>query len=655
MGHDEVQGSVESVTDNVTSNTTQWADDVSVNVVTTTKDVAIRLLGQHSNRVRCYPIPGQHNDAFHRLVIDGVDTAFVKCNKCEEVIKYTSSKSSGYAPLRNHLRRCTSASSTKTNQTDLRAHCFSTSSSRHQKLKSSLLDFTVDFLVATGQSFHLTDTQPFHEVVDRVARASLLYSTPNISAALPSRRTLTRRIDSRARQAREQLALLARTIRFPTFTTDVWTCEFTKISYLSCTLHYVDDEFEVHATSTGAAEIHGSKDACNVRQTLLRHAAIIGFDVSSPSVTVVADGAANISAVWTRELDSMRSTRLRCLAHAINNCVKNAINDTAQTAPAVGRLINDAKRLVTYVKRSDTNGQLTRSLKQESNVRWLSCQAMLISVRDAYDELTDLLPQRGEHIEEMLLSIDRVLLVEVIDFLTGFNDAILLLEGDKAFTAHIAAPTISNLRKKCAHAEISVKIGPVARAASARLKKLEEDILDDSRRAATFLHPGFDPESVFDADTVRRVQNLVTTEARLLAASGERTSVGVTDRDTVISSTSEPLDAHAASVTRIDDFSRFTSTAAQQLVTAADVIDDELQWLEKSRHKIASSSIGCFWADAKAHAPNLALLAQKYLAIPATSASSERQFSRMKRLLHEKRSSLSPKTVDNLVVLSACL
>ena len=116
----------------------------------------------------------------------------------------------------------------------------------------------------------------------------------------------------------------------------------------------------------------------------------------------------------------------------------------------------------------------------------------------------------------MLLSIDRKLLDEVMDFLRCFNDAILLLEGDKTYTAHIATLTISNLRQKCTDAEKSAMLGPVARAASARLQKLETEILDDSRRAATFLHPGFNPGSAFDTDTVRRVQHFIANEARQL-------------------------------------------------------------------------------------------------------------------------------------------
>ena len=58
-----------------------------------------------------------------------------------------------------------------------------------------------------------------------------------------------------------------------------------------------------------------------------------------------------------------------------------------------------------------------------------------------------------------------------------------------------------------------------------------------------------------------------------------------------------------------------------------------------------------WWKEKKAKFPTLALLAQSYLAIPATSTPSERLFSAAGNIVTKKRASLSAKHVDMLTFL----
>lgn len=58
-----------------------------------------------------------------------------------------------------------------------------------------------------------------------------------------------------------------------------------------------------------------------------------------------------------------------------------------------------------------------------------------------------------------------------------------------------------------------------------------------------------------------------------------------------------------------------------------------------------------FWRKNQHDFPNVARLAMRILCIPASSASSERQFSLLNREAPPLRSSLKPSTLSNLVLL----
>lgn len=58
-----------------------------------------------------------------------------------------------------------------------------------------------------------------------------------------------------------------------------------------------------------------------------------------------------------------------------------------------------------------------------------------------------------------------------------------------------------------------------------------------------------------------------------------------------------------------------------------------------------------WWRDNESRYPKIAAIAKKYLAVPATSTSSERVFSTAGNIVNAKRSCLSPEHVDVLIFL----
>ena len=58
-----------------------------------------------------------------------------------------------------------------------------------------------------------------------------------------------------------------------------------------------------------------------------------------------------------------------------------------------------------------------------------------------------------------------------------------------------------------------------------------------------------------------------------------------------------------------------------------------------------------WWNEHKNEYPALTILCGYYLAIPASSASSEREFSEAGQTISERRTNLNPETVDSILIL----
>ena len=82
----------------------------------------------------------------------------------------------------------------------------------------------------------------------------------------------------------------------------------------------------------------------------------------------------------------------------------------------------------------------------------------------------------------------------------------------------------------------------------------------------------------------------------------------------------------------------------------------------RKRIKLVSSSVSenvdenllNWWKNHSSTFPNLARLAKKILSIPASSASSERNFSTAGSVITEKRTRLSPNNVDAILFIHDC-
>lgn len=107
-------------------------------------------------------------------------------------------------------------------------------------------------------------------------------------------------------------------------------------------------------------------------------------------------------------------------------------------------LVSTCKEIVTRVKRSRIQGQLSTTLKQAVSTRWNSIYVMMKSISK---NLPDLKHVEDRQLQKNLMDINDNLLINVIKVLEHLDTATRLLSADKMPTLHLVVPVRVRLIK----------------------------------------------------------------------------------------------------------------------------------------------------------------------------------------------------------------
>jgi len=153
----------------------------------------------------------------------------------------------------------------------------------------------------------------------------------------------------------------------------------------------------------------------------------------------------------------------------------------------------------------------------------------------------------------------------------------------------------------------------------------------------------------------RRVAKESSAHTRIIEVEGEDSLVG--EKEVPATAAAIPT-APSMHVSLLDDMLGADSdsdtsdgVAGPRLPTITQIIDAELEGFKQE--KVLAKLLDPFewWRDHKALYPLLAMVARKWLAVPASSASSERVFSSAGLTLTKKRQRLLPGRIAKLVFL----
>ena len=235
---------------------------------------------------------------------------------------------------------------------------------------------------------------------------------------------------------------------YAAFTFDLWTDDIRKVAYMSITVHYISEVFELNARTLHVKPVRDASHTAIMVSDEFREG-LETFELNNFNAAqfiVVSDSGSNCSGA-----DGVRSLYdwHPCCDHKIATILTTVLNKTTvmckgvRSAPfykyhdhalEIYTLIDAVKGLVTFFKQTNLQSKLTKTLKQENVTRWNSLLRCLHSVQDMLGEVVVLMTERNKL--HKVANIDKDLLKELITFLEEFQKATLALEKFKEPTLH---------------------------------------------------------------------------------------------------------------------------------------------------------------------------------------------------------------------------
>ncbi|KAL2091651.1 hypothetical protein ACEWY4_013914 [Coilia grayii] len=411
-------------------------------------------------------------------------------DKCEKVLVYSGHKS-GTSGLRRHT--C----SVVPGQSKL---LFKSKQLLPTHIKQETAEKCMDVCCLDIRPYDLVAGKGFSDILQHFVNVAAKYGKFDVNDILPHPTTVSRHVEGRAQALRASVAAEIKPI-IETYgcaiTTDIWTEDYHKCSFISGTIHYTNNNFDLISRVLFAApfETGVSKTGENIRILLFQKLCEFGIDTSllSDRVVFVTDRGANIVA-------ALRGyNRLNCNAHILNVTLSSAF------APAVlaettelSELLSNAKKLVKYFKHSGLQNSLKKSLKQSIETRWNSNYDMLDSILQQHEEIATLLLSNDQY--ERIAQINANTLRTVVAFLKLFKDATNDLESSTIPSASLPLPWSVTLIEHCQAASLEPLLSEVSNVCASRLEELM----------------GTSDTSAFPLHMMYRIATLLTPKMRLL-------------------------------------------------------------------------------------------------------------------------------------------
>ncbi|XP_077972201.1 E3 SUMO-protein ligase ZBED1-like [Styela clava] len=309
---------------------------------------------------------------------DDDERQYVVCKRCGDKLSYHATTSNLLAHIkRRHVTICLNPD----NRSDL-----DESSSKQSKLElirpilpaqqEKITSLVVDFIVKDMRPLSTIEGTHFKRLMGHVA--------PNYS--LPSRRTITRRVEEEYCEKKMELKRLLENIKHMSLTFDAWTSVKME-AYLGITAHYVDAKFNLCSCVLSVKPLddrHTAKNICEWVEEVLND-----FGVSPHAVcAAVSDNGSNMKAAKDIFHEKFGWASVACAAHTLQLCLNKGlgINGIEKPLAAARRLVQHFKRseLATSAlgKKCEEMKLTSKRLIMDVSTRWNSTYNMLVRLQE---------------------------------------------------------------------------------------------------------------------------------------------------------------------------------------------------------------------------------------------------------------------------------
>lgn len=490
--------------------------------------------------------------------------------------------------------------------------------------RTAVRDKCVSMCAMDLRPFNIVSGEGFINLSQELINTGAKYGQISAKDVLPSSRTVSRHIRDLADQVRdEMIPKVKEAINRDqcAMTCDLWTDNYRKIHYLTITSSYIEeceDKWELRNNvllTTKFPEV--TKTGANILTEIYEQMAELDITPTQlQNVTFVTDQGPNIK----KALENHK--RCPCIMHCINTVLRHTLNEKflSDEIPDVFHSIQTARKVVGFMKRSGLVTRLEKSLLPDIETRWNSVYMMLDSFHNQRDQIKNILKDVMK--EEKMTFYHGEIMENITNFLKIFKEATDDLEGAKEPTLPFVVPWVFKLLDSC---EITADDDEIMR----KLKKRTETFINvkllnelhDRHYLATFLHPSFKELLVLSEDKREEIHENVR---KIL------NTVKVVEVNPLPSPSKKFRKWRSATSNHRDELEKYMS-----MNTTDDDCKNLLSW----------------WKLHAGSFPKLARLGKEVFCIPASSAASERNFSRAGLIVSEKRSSIDPDRVNDILII----
>ncbi|XP_043069901.2 E3 SUMO-protein ligase ZBED1-like [Drosophila bipectinata] len=361
---------------------------------------------------------------------------------------------------------------------------------------------------------------------------------------------------------------------------------------------------------------------------------------------IVTDNAS----AMIKSCEILQKRHFPCFAHCLNLVVQDCLEENS-----IKHVLTKCKKIVKFFKCStiayekfkQAQGDNAYSLIQEVSTRWNSAFKMVERILATKEFLSPVLLSLSRA-PDPLTADDIELLEDIQTILAPFDYVTTQCSSSSKVTSSLIVPLTNGLveglndqfgRLKTVDGQQACRF--LQDRARIRLFPFEER---STARLATIMDPRFKKEgfrSPFNAEQAAVLLERSLSTNTIAGADAE-------EGDSQETAVEPPVTPNAA-----EPLLKFLSSNIEKKkrTKKVDVILVMRHYFEGINSDISSNPLE-YWRSNESDQPALAKLAKKALCVPATSTESERMFSKAGQIISERRSSLKPNIVDQLLFIN---
>lgn len=582
---------------------------------------------------------------------------FYYCLKCEAVLFSSSSDGNTNA---FHRHQCFDSDeemgATKKRKTNNENHILVKDDD-----KLALKIASAKFVAVDLRPYHAIDCQGLLDLCSAAMKFGQKYpsaSETDLKRAMPTRNTVKATIGDIANSTRAKIADILEKAKVYGFsvTADNWTDKYLHNTYICVTAHCkIVTEFEIKKydfvlCTNVITDLVKTKEIIVSRILHVLNEYGISASYAKDFITFVTDRGSN----FKYGLTSAGYERLNCQAHLLHNLVSAMMQNDD-----MAEIIKNASKLTAYFKNQGLNTQLKTALKLYTSTRWNSIFIMLSEILNHFDDIVQILNERGRVLKknnllDLITCFDRDMLSAICAFLRPFKIMSDQLEGEYN-TLDMVWPIFVNIQTLLAvnfdHAELDnlPAFDYIEEMKTAGRRYFNSNLNDftptERHKIATVLNPMMKQLPIINENEQQLIYDRIRQIIVIKTAEDQEANASVAANEPQPSTSTTSNDSKNLGPAFLHQFYSFGEKSAAENPSEFDEYLNLV--IEKPSSKFNADE---WWFAHRMQFPELFILFVKVSATPATSASSERDFSTAGLIVTDHRSVILPQNVDNIIV-----